>query len=148
MAICKCQNCINETVNGKLVSQSTYRRHNKSNPLQKNQPRFRCVCSLYPSGHFFHSRSAYYSHRKTLNRDKSSEAEYTDDNITYESVSNHNSDTISNSDNDLASDSNSGSISNSDYSGSDQQYIDEILEELSDNSKSTSGLIFIKNIIL
>jgi hypothetical protein len=158
MAICKCQSCIDEAVNGKLVSQSTYRRHNKQNPLRKNQARFYCICSLYPSGHYFRSKSAYYTHRQTLNLEKSSEAEHTGDDTAYNSVNeddrpvtNHSSDPILNIDNGLVSNSDDdpilndddNPISDSDYDGSDQQNINKILEELSDNSEINSGLIFI-----
>jgi hypothetical protein len=44
--------------------------------------------------------------------------------------------------NDPTSNSDDDSILDSNYSGSNRRYIDEILEELLDNSKLDSGLVF------
>src|SRR5438045_4666728 len=70
MPLCKCQSCIEEVHGGKDVSASTYRWHRKQVPQRKRSAHIHCVCIQYPSGHFFHSRSAYKYHCRALGHER------------------------------------------------------------------------------
>src|ERR1700740_3740191 len=67
MQICKCQNCTDQVPGGRAVSRSTYHRHAKQTS-RKRPAMHQCICSDYPSGHFFRSKSVLYNHRRTLVR--------------------------------------------------------------------------------
>jgi Transposase family tnp2/Domain of unknown function (DUF4218) len=64
MPVCKCRSCVDEVPGGKVVSQSTFRRHKSSR--KRRRARFHCHCFRYPSGHYFRSRTALHYHRLAL----------------------------------------------------------------------------------
>jgi len=63
MPLCRCCHCLEEVLDDKPVSKSTFHHHAKKSSLDDTAHFFRiCFCHLHPTGHCFQSQSAYFQH--------------------------------------------------------------------------------------
>jgi len=65
--LCLCDYCLSTNSDGKLVSQATYFRHQKSTQGPSLvQKWFNCQCSSYPNSHRFRSKASYHRHLQNI----------------------------------------------------------------------------------
>ncbi len=67
--LCVCHYCLSTNPDGRLVSRSTYLRHQKQtqrpSPVRKF---YECRCLGYPNGHRFRSKASYHRHLRNMHR--------------------------------------------------------------------------------